>query len=142
MCAGFVIWLVSCDRLSILRVCLCCSLCLASSIGRLRQSLMYIYIYIYIYIFSFVVCVVCRVKDHPQHSSLLKNTCARQVVSDKWFPPIQTGPTAGAKDRTPEIDTSEIIADFFGGVFVQWTFSGSFLRTPTSQRYFPRGRSQ
>ena len=34
-------------------------------------------------------CVVRRVKDHrklPKYSPLLKKTCVRQVVLDKWFP--------------------------------------------------------
>ena len=36
-----------------------------------------------------VLCVFLSVKDHHEllHSSpRLKNTCVRQVVSDKWFP--------------------------------------------------------
>ena len=37
---------------------------------------------------SFVVCVVCRVKDHHyllHHSPRLKEACVRQVVLDKLF---------------------------------------------------------
>ena len=60
------------------------------------------YIYIYIYrnrvmtafhlsnMASFVSCVFRRVKDRHDllHCSpLLKKTCVRQVVLDKWFPP-------------------------------------------------------
>ena len=38
---------------------------------------------------SFVSCVFHRVKNHHgllHDSPLLKNTCVRQVVLDKWFP--------------------------------------------------------
>ena len=40
---------------------------------------------------SFVLCAVYSVKDHhtlPSYLSLLKRTCFRQVVLDKWFPLI------------------------------------------------------
>ena len=40
---------------------------------------------------SFVVCAVYGVKDHHDlqiYSPLLKKTCVRQVVLDKWFPLI------------------------------------------------------
>ena len=39
---------------------------------------------------SFVLCVFRRAKDHhnsPHDSPLLKKTCIRQAVLDKWFPP-------------------------------------------------------
>ena len=38
---------------------------------------------------SFVVCAVSGVNDHhnlQNYSPLLKKTCVRQVVLDKWFP--------------------------------------------------------
>ena len=38
---------------------------------------------------SVVLCVFCRVKDHHNllhYLLLLKETCVRQVVLDKWLP--------------------------------------------------------
>ena len=92
--------------------------------------------------YGLICCAFRSVQDH--HNSLhdsprLKTTCVRHVVLDKSFPlfivasfefllsyvPLSSLRRLGAKDFTPEINTSEIIVDF------QWHF-------PTDcQWYFP-----
>ena len=44
---------------------------------------------------SSVFCTAYSVKDHhklPNYSPLLRKTCVRQEVLDKWFPLVQTAP--------------------------------------------------
>ena len=87
---------------------------------------------------SFVLCASRRAEDHHKllhYSPLLKNTCVRRVVLDKWFPLVVDRlsvsrlrrPSSwrrplflGAKDCTPEINTSETIVDS------QWHFTMDF----------------
>ena len=51
---------------------------------------------------SFVLCVFCRVKDHHKllhYSSLLKKTCVKQVVLDKWLPLTPGSPFPARSER-------------------------------------------
>ena len=51
---------------------------------------------------SFVFCVFRHVIDHinlPNDSLCLKKTCVREVVLDKWFPPMVASSYLGSQDR-------------------------------------------
>ena len=62
-----------------------------------------------VYTASFVLCAVYSVKDHhnlQMCSPLLKKTCVRQVVLDKWFPP-NPGPLRAASGPLPQLQPGE-----------------------------------
>ena len=121
---------------------------------------MYVYIYIYIYIYiynmlrraatrlgrhhlshaacltqaSFVWCVAYSVKDHhhhlPNYSRLVKKSCVRQVVLDKWFP-LSDVTRCGLTPSPPiksldfrEFDSSRLLIIRGGNSHVRWILEG------------------
>ena len=55
---------------------------------------------------SFVLCVFRRAKDHHNllHSSpVLKKTCIRRAMLDKWFPLVKSDPSGGPPFRIPPL---------------------------------------
>ena len=106
---------------------ICTYVCIYTCVYIYIYTHVCIYIYIYIYMYtkilqaaillqlgallvsrylsnaaSFVFCVVYSVKDHHNSlhcSPLLKNTCVRQVVLDKWFPLIQSSHLVSRRGR-------------------------------------------
>ena len=74
----------------------------------------------------FVVCVAYSVKDHKDllhYLQLLKKTCVRQVVLDRWFPlesgsnkrgrEVESGGEMGQKERTGQRTAREAGGSIF-----------------------------